>query len=95
VERDRRPGRRSRRNVFELLGAAAAGLSAPFSGAGAAAAAIAEPDLIATVGGLAGGATRTIDLKGATEVTGTLALGYEQSAHPGLATSVRLLDAVV
>ena len=29
------------------------------------------------------------------EVTGTLELGYAQSAHPGLATSVRLLDAVV
>ena len=29
------------------------------------------------------------------EVTGTLELGYAESAHPGLATSVRLLDAVM
>ena len=97
-----RLGRRSRRNVLGLFAAAAAGLSAPFSRGSAAAAAIAEPDLIlrngkivtvdrafsiaqavaikgntilavgsnATIGGLAGKATRTIDLKGATVIPG-------------------------
>jgi hypothetical protein len=29
------------------------------------------------------------------EITGTLELGYAQSSHPGLATSVRLLDATL
>jgi len=92
----------SRRNVIELAAAAAAAMSAPFARGSAAAAAIAEPDLIlrngkivtvdrafsvaqavaikgntitavgsnATVGGLAGKATRTIDLKGATVIPG-------------------------
>ena len=102
MERHLTLGRRSRRSVLATLAAAAAGIAAPFTRGSAAAAQIAEPDLIlrngkiltvdknfsvaqavaikgntiiavgsnATIGGLAGKGTRTIDLKGATVIPG-------------------------